>query len=60
MTERGLDAVPVLDADERVLGVVTARSIIEAAAGELPPWNSAWPDWPKGGNQSDCMPTVES
>jgi len=40
LVERDLDAAPVLDPDGRVLGVVTARSILEAAADELPP-----PSW---------------
>lgn len=42
LVERDLDAVPVLDPDGRVLGLVTARSILEAAADELPP-----PNWLK-------------
>jgi L-aspartate semialdehyde sulfurtransferase len=40
LVEHDLDAIPVLDGDQRILGLVTAHDIARAAADVAPPWQS--------------------
>ena len=44
LVEHDLDAVPVLDGDQRVLGLVTTHDIARAAADVPPPWHPVWRD----------------
>jgi CBS-domain-containing membrane protein len=42
LVDHDLDAIPVIDEDKRVLGLVTAHSLVRAAADVPPPWHPTW------------------